>query len=341
MVNKKPIRDIKKGDLIRASFLNNLKNGNITSTPPIVVAQQGGDYNISLDPLAKDWWTGVISAPPAGESNTSDAVYWVRRRFIGTPAAGGSDTDGFANSDLSDVYFPSDFNYRVVNLPELKTPYSDSTHMLGSDTNVLVFRLEDEEFPNIKKWGMWEHPRLCVNNLFDSASDLSDLSATIRDASANISDLADLSDWASDVTAMFVTGHMYKDKASDLNPWFLLKLPLCIDSDFSSQSDISDQTIPTGTFSDITGNLNSGNPSDLFIVRGHMYKETVSSDLNPWVVIDLKPGPEVYFISDVDSGTGCNFLLNGISLDSVGRIRKVGHVLTQFYGAATWIGPEA
>ena len=339
MIKKRLIPDIQKGDLIRASFLNNLKNGNITSTPPIVVAQQGGDYNISLDPLAKDWWTGVISAPPAGESNTSDAVYWVRRRFIGTPAAGGSDTDGFANSDLSDVYFPSDFNYRVVNLPELKTPYSDSTHMLGSDTNVLVFRLEDEEFPNIKKWGMWEHPRLCVNNLFDSASDLSDLSATIRDASANISDLADLSDWASDVTAMFVTGHMYKDKASDLNPWFLLKLPLCIDSDFDTWQRLSDNIVPSPNgYSDITGNLNSGNPSDLFIATGHMYKDETTSDLNPWMVLDLKPGPSMYSIYDAN---GCQWRVSGIDLDSIGRVRRVRSFNIFNYSDLGWTGPEA
>ena len=203
--------DINAGDIVRASWLNKLKNGNITVSAPLTISQQGGNYNIALDPLSKDWFLGKITSDAAGTS--SDAVYYVRRERI---VSASSDTTGFAMSDISDLFQPSDLNIRVVNLLELQDVYSDTTHLLPMNRPVQVFRTYDTAYPWKPKYAMWEHSRPCVNKLYDSASDLSDLSATISDVTVDVSDLGDL---ASDAQVVFATGHNYVDAQGDMNPW--------------------------------------------------------------------------------------------------------------------------
>ena len=320
---------IKKGQTINASWLNKLRNGNVTGTPPIHVTQQAGNYNISLDPLGKDWFLGKITSDAAGIF--TDANYYVRREAI---SAATSDNNWFAMSDLNDVTVPSDLNIVVVNLPELNATPSDSTHTLPMNRPVVVFQTHDTAHPWKTKYVMWEHPHLCVDDLFDSVSDLSDLSEHIEDITVTTTELSDTANIASDVSVVFATGHMYKDADSDLNPWFAMRLPLCVATGLERASDLSDLSL-----SDITGD-SGGSTDDNFYATGHMYRDT-NSDLNPWMVVDLSPGPSAFFISDTCSGdSGCSNFLAGIDLDSVGRVRRVGHTLTQGV-PAEWIGPEA
>lgn len=141
--------DIQVGDPIQASWLNKLKNGNITASPPVTVTQQAGNYNIALDPLSKDWFIGKVTSDIG-----SDAVYYVNRRRI---KSGSSDAVGFILSDLHSVLFPSD-NYRVVNLPELQKAPSDSTNLLPMNTPVVVFCTQDDSHPWKKKYVMIANP---------------------------------------------------------------------------------------------------------------------------------------------------------------------------------------
>lgn len=148
-VKFKRVPPISRGDPIRARWLNDLRPHAITGRPPVSVRQSGGDYEIGLDPAVTDWWLGKIVSPPAGESDVTPAVYWVKRQKISTAS---SDVGGFAASDLSDVTFPSDFYFRVTNIAEAGIP----THMMPSDSTVMVFRMRDSNYPTTKRYAMWQ-----------------------------------------------------------------------------------------------------------------------------------------------------------------------------------------
>jgi len=145
--------DMRRGDPITASWLNKLKSPNISGTSPIVVSQQAGNYVVSLD-MTDDWFLGEIASDAAATS--SDATYYVRRQTIVTATK--SDV-GFQLSDVSDFNYPSDTNYRVVNLPELRPVYSDCTHTLAFGQPVVVTRVRNKSFPESPKYIMWSPPQ--------------------------------------------------------------------------------------------------------------------------------------------------------------------------------------
>ena len=327
-IKPRTIPGISRGDPIRASWLNKLvdaSNGNITATPPITITQQAGNYNIAMNPPAKDWFIGKVTSDAA--STFSDARYYVRRERIKCSA---SDTVGFSRNDVSDVSIPSDLNVVAVNLPELRSIYSDTTHLLPLNMPVAVFRTQDDSHPWNKKYFMWEHPRPCVHPMFVSYSDLSDLSASIADATIDIANTSDVKHYASDVSAIIVRGHMYKDKpSSDLNPWMVFKLPLCVDSDYSTWSDLAGLPASIRDTTLAISDIAASDTSSIY-VTGHMYKDK-ASDLNPWMIFK-QTGlfPVKAEKSDGVAGNSdnnCTFDYKVSTLDD----KVIGHKLTPFW----------
>jgi len=320
---KKIPKRIHKGDIIHARWLNKLRDtySLITTIPPLHSNQQDDITYLGIN----DQWLPIPARIAARSSDFNDNRYYVRPcNFTNN------------NNSASDLLTYSDYGPPASDYEEPVENFSEpqNSHQLKVGQPVVLFRRQDDN--PLNRYFINQTPPLCVNSDWTSYSDLSDLSSIILDITEepHAPNAADLSDLASDMAAVMVRGTMFKDANSDVNPWFVAHLPLCTKTGLERASDISDLSI-----TDITGN-SSGNSDDNFYATGHMYRDT-SSDLNPWFVVDLSPGPSAYYVSDYDE-YNCSLVLAGIDLDSVGRVRQVGYAITtESLAPSTWVGPEA
>jgi len=219
----------KVNDPITASRLNDMQNvvTKVVGSPPVSVRQIGDVVYIGMDGMYLPKLVRVVSRSSdfavvrsSVASDWSDANrYWVQEALLLNSDASSSDSLVF--SDLG-----SDYEYCVQNLAEP----SDS-HSLPVDRPAIMFRRQDQSSDWTVRYFISEAPKLCMSSDWTTSKDLSDLSTYVSDRTedlpgrTNFSDLLDISDLVSDLNLVVVRGQMYKDANSDLNPWWMARLP--------------------------------------------------------------------------------------------------------------------
>ena len=299
MKTNKPLNPWKSGDAISAKRLNagERQSPTISVTPPLTVKQFGDVLYLGMDRR----FDSRVARISARSSDFTDNRYYARPCNFTNSAGSASDILTF-----EDYGSPaSDYEEAVQNFSEP----SDS-HLLRVGQPVILFRRQDDS--PVDRYFINQTPPLCVASDWDTYSDISDLSEYVWDATYDLPARANISDLASDLSLVFVKGSMYKAQESDVNPWVVMKLPLCVDKDYPRASDISDLSI-----SDITASP-TDTGSDVYLVTGHFYRD-VESDLNPWFVFKMSdalgPGP-VYLDTELDLA-GC--WVTNLRIDRHGR----------------------
>jgi len=219
----------KVNDPITASRLNDMQNvvTKVVGSPPVSVRQIGDVVYIGMDGMYLPKLVRVVSRSSdfavvrsSVASDWSDANrYWVQETLITNSNASNSDTLTFF--DLG-----SDYEYCVQNLAE-----PSNSHSLRVGRPAIMFRRQDQSSNWTVRYFISETPELCVSSDWGTFSDLSDLSTYVSDRTedlpgrTNFSDLSDIAALVSDLNTVLVCGHMYKDANSDLNPWWIARLP--------------------------------------------------------------------------------------------------------------------
>ena len=133
------INQVRIGDSITAvrqnKIIDNLRANRLNASAPLMVTETPGGTFISLDGEFQEAWVGHIEL--RGNADFTDSRYRVKRQYI-------SDSTSYTNKVLSDIMIfgdslrPSDYVV-ATNVRE----QADQTHLLVSDTMVLVHEVND------------------------------------------------------------------------------------------------------------------------------------------------------------------------------------------------------
>lgn len=209
------------GELLSASRMNFLVRAarkQIVTRPPLTLAEQGDVIYLGVDETdAMSFYQGQIISDGA----FSDCRYHVQFRGVVNSDAAASDL-----LELSDVAQASDVCL-AYNLFDYREAYSDQTHVLADDREVVLYKVTDRA--GCTRWLMNEGPWFCQDDTYSPTG--SDKAASDAAAGELVlprytsAALSDYTGTASDQYHGWCRGQMFRDEAGEYNPWVNLNLP--------------------------------------------------------------------------------------------------------------------